>query len=60
MTKVTYLYELLRLKKYMKLSIFAKEAGISQSNLSHFMGGRLDIISLNKLELMFQKMRSVI
>ena len=59
MSKQEYRDELLRVRYYIKLTVIAKDLGISLSNLSYFLNGADRMMSIEKLNLLYSKVVEV-
>lgn len=58
--KQHYRNVLLRMKEYVKITNFCRLCGISQSNLSWFLNGRDECISIDKLRFLIDTIRETL
>lgn len=58
MSKSEYRNTILRMMKYVKVTKFCNSLGIATSNLSYFLKGRDERMSIDKLELLVNTIRS--
>lgn len=58
--KQLYRLELLRMMDIVKVTKFCKPLGISQSNLSYFLKGRDERMSIEKLELLISTVKAAL
>ena len=58
MSKSEYRDLILRMMNFIKVTKFCNPLGISQSNLSYFLKGRDERMSIDKLELLVNTIRS--
>lgn len=58
MSKSEYRCTILRMMEYVKVTKFCSSLGIATSNLSYFLKGRDERMSIDKLELLVNTIRS--